>query len=91
VAPQALMLLNDRFVRKRSETIAQWLIQQTADESLRIKRLWNLIYQREPTQDEQTVATSFLRKQTAAERSELSAWTSVVRSILNSNECIYVQ
>ncbi|HAC90610.1 MAG TPA: hypothetical protein DCF63_08235 [Planctomycetaceae bacterium] len=91
VAPQALMLLNDRFVQKCSETIAKRLIQQSVDESPRIQQLWNLIYQREPTQDEQTVLTEFLQKQTEAQRSELSAWTSVVRSILNSNECLYVE
>jgi len=85
------MLLNDRFVQKRSETIAKRLIQQSVDESPRVQQLWNLIYQREPTQDEQTVLTEFLQKQTEAQRSQLSAWTSVVRSILNSNECLYVE
>lgn len=89
VAPQALMLLNDRFVQKRSERIAQRLIEQTSDDNLRINLLWHLIYQRESMQDEQNAVARFLQKQSAAERSELSAWTSVVRSILNSNECIY--
>lgn len=90
VAPQALMLLNDRFVQKRSERIAQRLIEKTADDNQRIELLWQLIYQRIPIQIELAAVSDFLQKQSATDRSELSAWTSVVRSILNSNECIYV-
>lgn len=91
VAPQALMLLNDRFVRQRSEKIAQRLIEQAIENKQRTERLWQLIYQRSVTQQELAVVIDFLWKQAAAEETELSAWTSVVRSILNSNECIYVE
>ncbi|MDA1179915.1 MAG: PSD1 and planctomycete cytochrome C domain-containing protein [Planctomycetota bacterium] len=91
VAPQALMLLNDRFVQQRSEKIAQRLIEQTTETESPIERLWQLIYQRASTQPEQTAVTEFLQKQSAAARTEHSAWTSVVRSILNSNESIHVE
>lgn len=91
VAPQALMLLNDRFVQKRSEKIAQQLIEQSADDNQRIERLWQLIYQRASTQAEQAAVAEFLQEQSAAGRIELSTWTGVVRSVLNSNECIYLE
>jgi len=90
VAPQALMLLNDRFVQKRSEKMAQRLIEQSSDTNHRIERLWQLVFQRASTQAEQAAVADFLQKQTVASRSEQSAWTSVVRSVLNSNESIYV-
>lgn len=90
VAPQALMLLNDRFVQQRSERIAGRLLERSAESSTRIEHLWQLVFQRSSTQPEQASVERFLWKQSAGARSDLSVWTSIVRATLNSNEYMYV-
>src|SRR5881392_4110691 len=63
VAPQALALLNDRFVRARSIDFAARLKHEAGDDSARqIALAWRLALGREATQNELDAAISFLRR-----------------------------
>lgn len=90
VAPQALMLLNDRFVEQRSQKIAKLLLQEYTEVRLRTERLWELVMQRKPSGSEQRAVDVFIQRRLSEKSTEQSAWSSVVRAVLNSNESIYV-
>ena len=64
VAPQALALLNDSFVRSRAADFAQRVEREAGTETDRQVRLaWHLAIGREPTDSELTSATEFLSAQ----------------------------
>jgi hypothetical protein len=90
VAPQALMLLNDRFVRKQAERLASLFTAQSNDSTKRIEQLWQRVFQRQPSARELAASQDFVRQQTESGRSEVEVWTSLSRAVLNSNECIFV-
>ena len=89
VAPQALMLLNDDFVRRQAEFIAVRLMSHSNDSSQRIAWLWRLVWQRQPSDSELRSVLDFLRTEEDS-RTEQERWVVVVRAILNSNETIYI-
>jgi hypothetical protein len=69
VAPQALALLNDPFVRARSLDFADRLMRETKDdEANAIRRAFSLALGRAPSDTEQTAATEFLTAQTHSRR-----------------------
>ena len=101
VAPQALALLNDPFVRLRAEELAG-RIQKDAGEKLdsQLSRAYQLCLSREPTAEERADARSFIAKQTAARRernknqsrdvAERLALTDFCQVLFGLNEFIYV-
>ena len=67
VAPQALALLNDSFVRLRSIELAQRLETQVGDDTqLQIRLAFQLGLARQPSSDETREATTFLAEQARA-------------------------
>ena len=92
-APQALLLLNDPWMQERSLQLARRLGDLENPEA-RIRKLWQLAYQREPNPEEIRIATEYiarLRGPRTAEQPEVEqAWISLCRAILNSNEFLYV-
>jgi hypothetical protein len=62
VAPQALTLLNDRFVRTRAEELAYRLIKEAGGEtSAQVRLAWRLVLSREPSASELKSGTEFIR------------------------------
>jgi hypothetical protein len=87
VAPQALALLNDRFVRLRSEDFAARLKREAGDGSARqIAMAWRLALGREATQSELDAGISFLRCQ----EGNSQALANLCQSIFALNEFVYV-
>jgi hypothetical protein len=69
VAPQALALLNDPFVRLRSSELAQRLTTQAGDDAAhQIQLAFQLGLARQPTADELLETTAFLSHQADARR-----------------------
>lgn len=76
VAPQALYLLNDPFVRKQSLALAERLLAKNElDDSGRTKMAYHLIFGREPTTHELERGTAFLVAYEGAFKEELIAQT----------------
>ncbi len=89
VAPQALMLLNDPWVRQQAERLTAQLLVATPDRDSRVRWLWQRVWQREPRREEQGLADRFLTE-SAGETDEREAWVRLVRILWNSNESLYV-
>ncbi len=89
VAPQALMLLNDPWVRQQAERLAEQLMTEASDAERRLLTLWQRVWQRAPRVEESELAVRFLAEVTA-ETDEREAWVRLVRVLFNSNESLYV-
>jgi len=81
-APQALTLLNSRFMVERAEAFAS----KAAD----VEAAWQMAFARAPSEKERTMARAFLDKQTELKGSPEAARAELARSLLNSNEFLYV-
>jgi hypothetical protein len=89
VAPQALMLLNDPWVRQQAERLTDQLMTASQDSEPRSLLLWQRVWQRSPRDEERELATRFLTEATA-ETNEREAWVRLVRVLWNSNESLYL-
>jgi len=101
VAPQALALLNDPFVRLRSEEFAQRLIHEAgSDGAAQIRSAFQAGLARQPDNDELKVAKTFLAEQSAARKihdqkltddaAKTLALTDFCQMVFSFNEFIYV-
>ena len=77
---QALSLLNNSFVLRMSDRLAQRVQRERSDRAAQIRRAWMLVYGRQPDGAEQKAALAFAAKH------GLSA---LCRVLLNSNEFLY--
>jgi hypothetical protein len=83
-APQALLLLNDPWLHEQADQLAQRLIREVGSEpNQQIERLWQLAYQRPASEQELHWANSYLQNNP-------QRLASLCRSVLNSNEFLYV-
>jgi hypothetical protein len=97
-APQSLLLLNDPWVHRQAERLLDRITREVgAEAGPRLRRLWQIVYQRDPTADESAAATAFLGEQARAAGAPDSAaatavaWQSLCRAVMTSNEAIYVE
>jgi hypothetical protein len=90
-APQALLLLNDPWVHAQAERLRDRVRRETgAAPPERLSRLWQIVYQREPSAAERAAAEVFLEEQAGGTDDDAAAWGSLCRALLNSNEAIHV-
>ncbi|MFO0940968.1 MAG: PSD1 and planctomycete cytochrome C domain-containing protein [Pirellulales bacterium] len=92
VAPQALMMLNDGFMQKHSSELASIILASTTSDNERVRKLWQIVYQRAASEPEVQAVKKFIDSRMAKqpELRTIDLWTSLCRSILNSNEAIYI-
>jgi mono/diheme cytochrome c family protein len=101
VAPQALALLNDPFVRRRAEELAKRLQADAGDRlDAQIHTAFQLCLNRKPAPAELDDARSFIRNQTAARQkrdtkqpataTQRLALTDFCQSLFGLNEFIYI-
>ena len=97
VAPQALAILNDNFVRSRAEEFALRLIKETgSNDKTLVERAFELALCRQPSDVESAAARDFVREQTVSreKRSQKDARAGAIadfcQSIFGLNEFIYV-
>ncbi len=98
VAPQALFMLNASIVLSATKAKAETLLKDTKKTDLdRIVALFRTCYGRRPTTAEVSRSRQYLQKFKAAyERAnsktpDLHAWQSLCKSVIASNEFIYVE
>ncbi len=73
VAPQSLMLLNDRFILERASDLAERLLRERpASAQERVTRLWTLMFGTQPTARELARSLDYLRAQEASLRAAIS-------------------
>ncbi|MEI7921241.1 MAG: PSD1 and planctomycete cytochrome C domain-containing protein [Planctomycetota bacterium] len=91
VAPQALMLLNDTFIRKQAAILAARLQSESGNQlDHQIQRGFEIVLQRQPSSIEARIATNYIRQQSSNPNSADMAMTNFCLSLLNLNEVIYV-
>ena len=100
VAPQALFMMNSRFVAQRTQHAAkQLLAQDQLDDPSRVVRCYQQIYARVPTADERHRALQFISRYTEGfaqagsgdpQLARLRAWQSLFRVLIAANEFVYV-
>jgi hypothetical protein len=89
VAPQALFMLNNAFVKESARSIATKLLAEApADEHARIQLAYSTLFGRVATENEVTIGTQFLA--TATQRDPSTAWTEYIHVLLCANEFCYV-
>ena len=82
---QALLMINGPFVLARAEAMARRLRQMDlANDSQLVEAAYRIAYGREPSDDESTIASGFLRGESA------TALNDFCHVLLNTNEFIYV-
>ena len=96
--PQALFLMNSPFVHEQSAALAKRLLSEATDDKDRIRLACELIWGREPDEDDVARAESFLRATARSLRriaqsrpeQESGAWAAYARVLLTSNGFLYV-
>nr|HMS56146.1 DUF1553 domain-containing protein [Fimbriimonadaceae bacterium] len=98
VAPQALFMLNAPIVLDATKTQAESLLKQTAlSDDQRITKIYRACYGRPPSAAEIARAKQYLSKFKSAyvransKSPDLGAWQSLCKSVIASNEFIYVE
>jgi len=86
VAPQALFLMNGKLVTESTRAMAVALQAEPTDAN-RLSRAYHLTLGRPPRPDERTAWRSFLE----GFDEPLSAWQSVCRVLVSSNEFVYIE
>ena len=81
-APQSLTLLNSDFMEDQSEALAE-----RAED---VRAAWRAVYARDPSPEELEAAQAFLDRQKERLGEDKAACKQLARSLLNSNEFMYV-
>jgi hypothetical protein len=87
VPTQALFFLNDPFIHRKSQRLAERLA-ALPDDMARLEQACRLCYGRPATVEERRLAERFLAKYPAGDRTR--AWAAWARVMLASNEFLYV-
>jgi hypothetical protein len=87
---QALTLLNDPSFVEAARAFARRLLDSTNSEDARVNAAFQFALARDARPKEKASLKSFLAQQRATESSELAAWTSLCRVVLNLHETITV-
>jgi hypothetical protein len=100
VAPQALSLLNDAFVRARAVEMAGRLIGEGGDEASLASRAFELALSRLPTASERSAAIEFVKSQTDRRRARdagkpdaevrTAAVADFCQALFSTNEFLYI-
>jgi hypothetical protein len=94
VAPQALFMMNSRFVVERSKEFAKRLLDDAAlSDAQRIERAYMMALTRRPEPDEVDSALTYLgniEKQLGNPDAHLAAWQSLCQILIATNEFLYL-
>jgi hypothetical protein len=92
VAPQALALLNDKFVRARAEDFARRLLREGGDQiEAQVRLAWRLALGRNPTEKELASSVDFIHAQgKGADDSGTLTLANFCQAIFAFNEFVYV-
>lgn len=95
---QALYFVNDSFFHQQAQDLAARLVAEFPDESNRLEAALNRLLGRPPETGEAEILTKHLQaarlrlhSQSSGNELEQRAWASLVRSLLRTNEFLYVE
>jgi hypothetical protein len=95
---QSLFIVNGSFVGEQAHAFAERIQSASKDCEHRIQTAWKLAYARPCTQDESKTAGDYLRRYIESRKeagsdsnlAESEAWDSIARTLIASNEFIYI-
>ncbi|MCB1021806.1 MAG: PSD1 domain-containing protein [Acidobacteria bacterium] len=92
VAPQALFMMNSKFVAERARNLAEQLLQEKKDNAQRVRDAYLRTLNRAPGAAEVDNALTYISavEEKFGDLQELDAWESYCRILMASNEFIYV-
>lgn len=97
VPQQALFLMNSPFVVQQAERLAaRPEIASTADTVERVRRMYKLVYSRDPTSEELALAQQYLASRAASPGTKsnlddkLTPWQRYAQALLMTNEFVYI-
>ncbi|WP_417382552.1 DUF1553 domain-containing protein [Gimesia sp.] len=99
VAPQALFMMNSKFIMQNTEDFAESILHETHLEGpAKVNRIYERIFGRSATENETTQALAYLKLYRGelavldlpADQQELRAWQSLCRVLISSNEFLFV-
>ncbi len=94
VAPQALYMMNSKFVAERARALAESLLRADTADAARVKQAWLTVLGREPADGEAASSLSYLAGfPTPPQNDEgrLLKWTSLCRTLIASNDFVYLK
>ena len=89
VAPQALTLLNNTWVHKESQAMAERVVESGPTTEFRVDAAWRIGFARPPSATEKQAATDYVEN-SRSESDDLVAWSALCHTLINTNEFIYV-
>lgn len=89
VPQQSLFMMNSPFVAEQVRKLTSRILQQHQSNPDRIRALFQIVFQREPTAEETNVAKLFLSQDVAD--TVHKKWQILVQSVIQSNEFIFVE
>ncbi|MBL8242143.1 MAG: DUF1549 domain-containing protein [Bryobacterales bacterium] len=89
VAPQALYMMNSKFVAERARTLAGKLVEEERVDQARARRAWQTVLGRQATPDEVAATLRYVAGFPNGD-GQLLAWSSFCRALIASNDFIYV-
>jgi hypothetical protein len=93
VAPQALFMMNSKFVAERARSLAKLLLQSDTVDDARVSRAWYKVLGREPSKDELEDSLGYLERfpaKSSDDAGRLLAWSSLCRTLIASNDFLYL-
>ena len=99
IATQALFMLNSSLVAEQSRELATKLVAMTnVDDDIRVRRAYELAFQREPSSSEIARAKEFVQQfadstqpTATVDEQRIAAWRSFCRTLLAANEFLFVE
>jgi hypothetical protein len=93
IAPQALFMMNSKFVHERSGSLARRLLESETEDASRIRRAWRVTLGRDPNAQEIKTGLDYVHNFPAKavnDDTRLLAWSSFCRTLIASNDYLYV-
>ncbi|MCU1272667.1 MAG: Planctomycete cytochrome, partial [Bryobacterales bacterium] len=93
VAPQALYMMNSKFVAERARSLAQKLLSQNIEDERRIERAWVLVLGRRPRGEDVRAVRDYMAGfpgKPGGDSGRLMTWASFCKALMASNDFIYV-
>ncbi|WP_417388697.1 DUF1553 domain-containing protein [Gimesia sp.] len=99
VAPQALFMMNSKFIMQNTEDFAESILHEThLDGPAKVNRIYERVYGRSASQKETASALAYLELyerelaalELPAEQKTLRTWQSLCRVLISSNEFLFV-
>lgn len=90
VPQQYLFLLNSPFMQQRAKSFALRIAKASNDDSTRIERAYQWLYQRSPTEKEMAIGLEFVAIDVSDQNQREARWELYSQALLGSNEFMYL-